>query len=111
MSALRIGIDGDVTEIELPATGTLAVTAKACEARLVDVVRLTSQLDMWIDDEGLYNHPVNLVASLLAQRFGRIYQAYHGPVLVTGFNEAGDTVNLTEDQLVGVLRALQDVAA
>jgi hypothetical protein len=38
----------------------------------VDVVRLTDQLNMWIDDEGLFNAEIDPLATKLArQRPGR----------------------------------------
>ncbi|GGT54661.1 hypothetical protein GCM10010271_68160 [Streptomyces kurssanovii] len=61
------------------------------------------------DDEGLYNHPVNKLATVLAVRFGFTYQDYHGPVLLTGGADAeGDTVPLSKDKLLALLTSLEE---
>jgi hypothetical protein len=75
----------------------------------VDVVGLTSQLDMWLDDERLCNHPVGKLATVLAIRFGFTYQDYHGPVLLTGGAVAeGETVPLSKDKPLALLTSLEE---
>lgn len=76
---------------------------------LVDVVRLTTNVDMWLDDEGVYSREPNLVATALAQHFGYVYQPYFGPVLLCSSNADGDSVDLTGDQVEAVLRTLLDI--
>lgn len=51
--AVRVGIDGTVSEIDL-GQDTGAGLRAAIECRGFDVVRLAPGLDMWIDDEGLF---------------------------------------------------------
>ncbi|HEY9440136.1 MAG TPA: DUF3846 domain-containing protein [Streptomyces sp.] len=70
--ALLLTSDAQIVEIDLPAdTGNrLAVMYAVMRCTAVNVVALTDQLDMWIDDEGLYNHPVNPWATALARRYG-----------------------------------------
>jgi hypothetical protein len=111
--ALLLTEDWQIVEINLPGNEhQLAVMYAVLRCRAVDVVALTSQLDMWIDDEGLYNHGVNEAATLMARRYGFTWQAYHGPVLLTGgADENGDTVPLTRDKLRALLAALGDVAS
>ena len=111
--ALLVTTDGQVVEINLPADSRAQLTVLRAVLRcgLVDVVRLTTRLDMWIDDEGLYNHPVNPAATLLARRYGFTWQPYHGPVLLTGSaDDDGETLPLTRDKLLALLAALGDIA-
>jgi hypothetical protein len=108
-TALLLTGDGAIAEINLPTTNQLTVMQAVLRCDRVDVVALTTRMDMWIDDEGIYNHEINVPATLLARRYGFCYQAYHGPVLLTGGADAeGDTLPLTPERLRALLTALQD---
>src|SRR5215475_4686667 len=96
--ALVLDPNGGIREIDLSEGDSLPAMYAAIGCHTVDVVRLTTQLDMWIDDDGLYTQPPNRVAAALARSYGRTSQAYHGPAVVAGVNGQGDTINLTEDQ-------------
>lgn len=110
-SALVIHPDGTIVEVNLNAGADhLALMREHLGCRLIDVVALTSQLDMWIDDEGLYTQPVNPVATALAVHHGFTWQAFHGPVLLCGVNSDGDSVDLDAAQMRGLLAQLMDVA-
>ncbi|MFF9870405.1 DUF3846 domain-containing protein [Streptomyces sp. NPDC013953] len=109
--ALLITPEADIVPLNLPtdAESRLIVMRSVIRCERVDAVGLTSQLDMWLDDEGLYNHPVNKLATVLAFRFGFTYQSYHGPVLLTGGVDAeGETVPLTKDKLLALLSSLTE---
>ncbi|SDH70076.1 protein of unknown function [Sinosporangium album] len=108
--AFVLTTDDDIREVELPPPGGTR-PAVCCEinARLLDVVRLTTRLDMWIDVEGHDVKPVNRVATALARRHGYTWQNYHGDVLLCGVNGDGDTIGLTREQTVGMLTHLLDV--
>ncbi|MFF5011474.1 DUF3846 domain-containing protein [Streptomyces phaeochromogenes] len=116
-SALLLTCDAQLVEMELPfghdsdsSAKRRAVLRAALRCDRFDVVPLTRQWDMWIDDEGLYNHPVNPAATALAQRFGLTHQRYYGPVLLTGGPDAeGNTLPLLRQQLIGLLLTLQDL--
>lgn len=110
--ALVIGIDGGVTELEVPATShdRLQALYAAIGCHTVDVVRLTTRLDMWVDDEGMFTQPVNLAATVLARHYGRTAQFYHGPAVIAGLDSQGTTIALTDDQIHGVLTRLHDVS-
>ncbi|NGO68532.1 DUF3846 domain-containing protein [Streptomyces sp. SB3404] len=104
---------GDLVEIQLPADSDkrLTVMYAVLRCRFVDVVALTTRLDMWIDDEGMYTHvdDVNVPATLLARRHGFTHQPYYGPVLLTGgVDDEGDTVPVTRDGTHALLTALRD---
>lgn len=75
----------------------------------VDCVGLTDRIDMWIDDEGLYNFPPNPLATALARHFGFTFQAYHGPVVLCGVDSEGRSVDLGTAQIRALLTRLADI--
>ncbi|MFI0742815.1 DUF3846 domain-containing protein [Streptomyces sp. NPDC021100] len=110
--ALLITPQADIVPIGLPGGSDARLTALRsvlrCDA--VDVVALTSALNMWLDDEGFYSHPVNRIATALAARFGFVHQDYHGPVLLTGGADAeGDALPLSEDKLLALLGIAEEL--
>lgn len=108
--ALVIHPDGEIVTVNLkPGVIHLALMYEHLDCRTVEVVRLTDKLDMWLDEEGLYCHPVNPVATALARRYGLTWQNYHGPVLVCGVNDDGDSIDLTSDQIVALATHLGDL--
>lgn len=112
IQALLIGTDGTLTPVGLPAdtSARLQTMYDSIGCTSVDVVALTNRIDMWLDDEGLYTQPINHVATKLAQRFGRTYQPYHGPVLITGgADNEGDTLPLDTDKANALLATLADL--
>lgn len=109
-AALVVYPDGDIVEVNLqPDVDHLALMRQHLRCRAVDCVALTDRLDMWIDDEGLDTKPVNPAATALARRHGFIWQNYHGPILLCGVDDQGDSVNLSREQLVGLLTHLMDI--
>ncbi|NUK55484.1 DUF3846 domain-containing protein [Streptomyces lunaelactis] len=110
--ALLITPEADIVPVNLPADtdNRMVVMRSVIRCERVDVVALTDQVDMWLDDEGLYNHPVNKLATLLAVRFGFTWQEYHGPVLLTGGADAeGETVPLSKDKVLALLTSLEEL--
>lgn len=106
-----IDVDGSVSTVALPADDVLkgAVIRAVLRCPRVDVVRLTSKIDMWIDDEGLYTRPFNPFATQFARRFGYVWQPYHGPALLTCFTADGDTVNMSSDQVEATFRQFGEI--
>jgi pimeloyl-ACP methyl ester carboxylesterase len=107
--ALVVHPDGDLKDICLDAADTLDLLYDEIGCRTVDVVALTSTIDMWIDDEGMYTQPVNPIATALAQRYGFTWQPYHGPVVLRSRN-GPETIGLTHAQLHALLTHLDDAA-
>jgi len=108
-SALVLHPDGTITEISFKAGGDhLALMREHIGCSLVDCVALTSRIDMWIDEEGLYAQPVNLPATAFAAHHGFTWQSYHGPVILCSVDGEGDTVDLTAGQLRALLTQLLD---
>jgi hypothetical protein len=69
VTGLRIPVNGSVQKVEIPKSAILTGLYAAISCDAVDVVRLADQLDMWIDDYGLYNAQVNPLATKLAHHF------------------------------------------
>lgn len=110
-AALVIHEDGDITEVDLSASDDhLATFYRELECDTVDLVRMTSSIDAWLDDEGLLTQrPFNQVFTALAKRFGWTYQPYVGPVLLAGHNDDGDSTNLTPEQIRAIATSLRDL--
>lgn len=110
--SLVIRTDGALEVIHFDgAADSLRLKYAALGCRTVDLVQISDVYDMWLDDEGMYVSPVNMPASMLAERFGCTWQKYHGDVVITGSNDEGDTIDLTVEQFDAVRAALQDIAA
>jgi hypothetical protein len=97
--------DGEVRDYAVPAGETRLITASAVLQALyeqigcaaVDVVRLSPDTDMWIDDGGLLRPVprINQLSSYIATRFGRPFQLYAGTAVFTGgVDRAGYTLPL-----------------
>jgi len=119
-SALLLTTTGDIVEIDLPPETDsstdnrtrLAVMYAVLRCTTVDCIALTTAVDMWVDDEGLYHQPPNPFATALAHRYGHTWQHLHGPVLLTGGpDDDGNTLPLDLPKLRAVLTALADVVS
>jgi Domain of unknown function (DUF3846) len=113
-NAILITPEADIVPIALPTDPgeRQAVMRAVIRCDRYNVVALTTRLDMWIDDEGIYNHPVNKLATALAVRHGFVWQPYHGPVLLTGGADSdGETVPLTTDMVRALLTSVHDIVS
>lgn len=96
--------------MEIDESDTLAEMYRVIGCHSVDVVELADGIDMWLDDEGLYNSPINPIATAVARSFGHTHQPYFGVALVTG-NKGGETTGLSNAQVVDVvMRAMGGVS-
>lgn len=103
--AVTISAEGNAQEVLWDASnGTLGLLQQSVEG-LVDVVALSPQLDMWINDEGIVRGmAVNPIATQIARLCGRTTQPYYGPVVLTGgADQDGVTLPLSTDQAVAIL--------
>ncbi|MFD7011168.1 DUF3846 domain-containing protein [Rhodococcus jostii] len=99
--AVQIGVDGCLEVIDLGAReSTGAALRSAIGCCWFDVVRLTDELDMWIDDEGaiVADAEVNLMATAIARAHGAIWQPFCGVVVFAAHDGNGATVGLSDAQ-------------
>jgi hypothetical protein len=100
VTGLRITVDGSMQKMEMPKNAILAGLHAAIGCDAVDAVRLADQLDMWIDDEGLYNSTANPLATKLAHHFQRdipfrYRQPYFGTAVFLGiYQNTGETLSM-----------------
>lgn len=94
--ALWITADGAITSVTLPPSeGERGDALREMVGGWLDLVRLSDRLDMWVNDEGLFQFPEpNVTASRVAGVFGFDWQPYHGPAVLTGTDGEGNTVGL-----------------
>lgn len=91
---LKIDEDGTTEWVTWQGTDSLSTLQRGVGDGPVDVVALTDDVDMWINDEGLFRYGINLAATRLARLHGKTHQPYFGPVVITGQRE-GATLGLT----------------
>lgn len=109
IDVVRLGFDS-AAQVEIDGDDTLSGMYEIIGCHSVDVVALADGIDMWLDDEGLYNSPINPIATAVARSFGHVHQPYFGVTLVTG-NKGADTTGLTHAQVIDVvMRAMGGVA-
>ncbi|MFD3814339.1 DUF3846 domain-containing protein [Streptomyces rubiginosohelvolus] len=104
--ALRIQADGRFELIDWPQPGgTLNTLLAAIGCRTVDAVTVSTDLTMWVDDEGIVTGlPVNGGATALYAAHKPPHQTYHGTVVITGGADSnGDTLPLTTDQITALI--------
>jgi len=110
-SALVITTDGVIAELEMPKPGPhLKFMYRAMGCELVEVVALRPGLDMWLDEEGMRNDSVNMLATSLARLFGRRRQPYYGTALLAG-RRGADAVGLDEKAVTRIRWLLGQLTA
>lgn len=92
---LRIDVDGTVTEIEWAPEAAVGVLQEAVGGIFANV-DLSEDLDMWVNDEGLYLCEPNQAATNVVRTYlGQDTQPFHGPAVFTGgVDEEGDTLSI-----------------
>ncbi|MYS39657.1 uncharacterized protein DUF3846 [Streptomyces sp. KhCrAH-43] len=108
--ALLVRPDGFFQVLDWPGESSLQTLYRAIDCRAVDVADITPTLSMWVDDEGAINGcRVNVPATHLFQAHGTPRQAYFGNAVFTGGTDSrGDTLGLTQDQLLTLVVAVLD---
>lgn len=100
LDAACLTTDGRLTPLTLNQAHILAGMYAAIGCDLVEPVTLSDRLTMWLDEEGMYTGRVNLMATLIAQRFGHTHQPYFGHAVFTGgVDTKGNTLPLTPYQV------------
>jgi len=110
IAAAVITSDFRITEVELDAAHTLDELYRLIQCRWVDVVALDKNVDMWIDDEGMYaNDEPNWATTTIAHAFGFVAQPYFGTAVFTGgVDEDGNSTPLDPQSLQKLTKALAD---
>ena len=99
--------DRTITSARLEPDSALTQLYSLIECTAVDVVRLTTTIDMWLDDEGLCKGaPFNPDATLLAAHHGYHHQPYYGTAVIAASDHDGNTINLTDEQTLVILTHL-----
>ncbi|MBN9605010.1 MAG: hypothetical protein J0G30_00150 [Actinomycetales bacterium] len=109
---LRIGLDGHLEELVLPADPADLATAlnTALDSRVFDLVRFDGDLDLFVDDEGIYTSQPNPVMSIVARWLGCEQSLLFGPgVFLRGDPRTGDSLSLTTDQQRLIARTHESV--
>lgn len=97
------------------ARAVLAMLYELINCTAVDVVALSPEIDMWVDDEGALKPQlrINQLASYIATRFGFPFQLYIGTVVFSGGPDAqGDTTPLgkpARDSLMTLIDELRSI--
>jgi hypothetical protein len=104
---IRIDTDGGVQAVVFDGTTSEARAAAIREqvgCRYFDVVRLTQNIDVWVDDEGLYNSVANPELSRIVRAVGPGQQVIYGAGFFLGVDpDTGDTLSLTPTQVATVI--------
>ncbi|MER5322292.1 DUF3846 domain-containing protein [Streptosporangium roseum] len=112
--AIVIPADGNLAAVDIPAgaSPSLALVHEAIGCDALAVVHLAEGLDMWVDaEEASTGKPCNLVATLLAHRYGRpTSERYYGAALLAGVGPDDGVVNLSPEQTREVRRHLRTIA-
>jgi|SRR5664279_1245500 len=113
--ALSIALDGAVSHCDWDPDVAILERLQLAVDGDVDVVSLTADLDMWVNDEGIVRGmPINVVASFIAREFlgERFAQPYFGPVVFTGgVDDEGETLALASAQIAMLSEIAEHMAA
>jgi len=103
LTGVRIDGDGSFVAVKIDDTTPGQASAGMREhigCALFDVIRLPENIDVWVDDEGLYRSPVNDELTSIVRLHQPDWDAVAGRGLFLGVNpDTGDTVSLTLDQM------------
>lgn len=107
---IRVSVDGSIQDVQIPTTDgvpELAGITKAIGCDLFDRVALPEDIDVFVDDEGLYRQEPNPVLSeIVREKLGApIGYRLHGTGLFLGMNDEGDTLALTPSQRATIAAA------
>ncbi|MEU6033954.1 hypothetical protein ABZ801_00945 [Actinomadura sp. NPDC047616] len=108
-AALILSATGAIAELDLrleDADVTSKVLADAIGCQQLDVVRLTTRWDMWVDLDGRDRAPINHAAVHLAHRYGYSWRPYWGTVVFATTDQNGNPMGLAPDQLNALRRQL-----
>jgi hypothetical protein len=106
--ALIIRPDSSFTIIDWNADSPdgLEVLYREIDAPTVTAVDISTDVTMWLDDEGIINgSAVNWAASALYATYAPLHQLYYGTAVFTGIDiRNGDTIGLTGERCIDLLK-------
>ncbi|GJF02046.1 hypothetical protein PSD17_10100 [Pseudonocardia sp. D17] len=99
---------GELTDAMLPAGDTLRGLQEAIGCACVDVIQLSSRLDIWLDDEGLWKPEpqLNRGAMAVLASFGYVGAAIVGTAVFAEHDAEGDTTSLSESARTAIRELL-----
>ncbi|MEV5162843.1 DUF3846 domain-containing protein [Streptomyces sp. NPDC053728] len=105
LHALLLRTDASFELLDWPKENQLNTLYRTISCQNIDAVDITDQLTMWLDDEGLINGaPLNRAATLLYAAHRPPHQHYYGHAVITGGTDRhGNTLGLSQDQLVPLI--------
>lgn len=99
--------DATVMDVKAESDWTVGIDEmyRLVNCDTLDVVRLTDEIDMWVDDEGLMKSDNFLQTFVYEGR--KLHQPYAGNVLILAHNDEGDTIGLTDAQVEHLTKHIQ----
>jgi hypothetical protein len=96
LRAIQLDIAGNLIErAHLASNGDKATFMRSQVGGWLDLVRLRHDLCAWLNEDGMYTAPPNIVGTHLLHELGASRQPYFGPVLFTAA-KGPETVSLPE---------------
>lgn len=114
LSGVRIDLDGTIVAVKIDDTTAslrMAGMKEHIGCALFDVIRLPDNIDVWVDDEGLYRSEHNPELTGMVRLHQPDWDAVAGRGLILGVDPAtGETVSLSLDQMATVVGWWRTVA-
>lgn len=74
---------------------------------LVERIRLNHGIDLWLDEDGMYNQKVNMTLSVLAARLGRPGITLFGGGIFLAEDDKGDLASLPQEHIDLIKKAVK----
>ncbi|MEO7017039.1 MAG: DUF3846 domain-containing protein [Leifsonia sp.] len=107
LTGVRIDLDGTIAAVKIEETTfgqRMAGMKEHIGCAVFDVIRLPENIDVWVDDEGMYRSEVNSELTGIVRLHQPDWDTVFGRGLILGVNPAtGDTVSLSLDQMASVV--------
>jgi hypothetical protein len=107
LTGVRIDLDATIAAVKIDDTTSNLRTAGMREhigCALYDCISLPENIDVWVDDEGMYRSEVNHELTGIVRMHQPDWDAVFGRGLILGVDPAtGDTLSLSLDQMASVV--------
>lgn len=103
LTGIRVNVDGTLEDVRIESTNQVpefVALANTIGCDVFDRVALPDDIDVFVDDEGLYRAVHNEVLSEMVRHLTGAPLGYrlHGAGVFLGMNDEGDTLSLTTTQ-------------